>query len=155
MKEGEYIILNDSNRTEIDKFCSEQEFIYRYLPIERFLEVMQTNKLAFVSPKLWNDPFDNFLFKQKIENKSTFLNKLYVLCFTHNPHSQAYWKTYAKEGYCVRLKIRSKEFLSLMLNEKNRVWLGKMKYIRETKLIEELQQTKGLKDAIESDRIEL
>lgn len=153
MKEGDYIVLNETNRNEIDKFCNENEYIYRYLPLERFLEVLQTNKLAFVSPHKWNDPFDNFLFRQETKNKNTFLNKLYVLCFTHNPHSQAYWKTYAPEGYAVRLRIKSKEFIELMLNEKNRVWLGKMKYVRESKLIEVLQQTKGLKDAIESDKI--
>lgn len=153
MKEGEYIILNNSNRELIDKFCLENEYIYRFLPLERFLDTMQNSKLAFVSPKKWNDPFDNFLFRQEIKNKNTFLNKLFVLCFTHNPHSQAYWKTYASEGHCIRLRIKTKEFLQLMLNEKNRVWLGKMKYLNETKIVEELQQTIGLKEAIEEDKI--
>jgi hypothetical protein len=153
MKEGEYIVLNESNKNAIDKFCLENEYIYRFLPLERLLESMQTSKIAFVSPKKWNDPFDNFLFRQNIQNKRTFINKLYVLCFTHNSHSQAYWKTCAPEGYCVRLKINTREFLSLMLNEKNRVWLGKMKYLKETRLVEELQNTNGLKEAIESDKI--
>lgn len=153
MKDGEYIILNESNKELIEKFCFENEYIYRFLPLERFLDTIQNNRLAFVSPKKWKDPFDKFLFEREIKNKNNFLNKLYVLCFTHNPHSQAYWKTYANEGYCVRLKIKTKEFLQLMLSEKNRVWLGKMKYLNETKLIEELQQTLGLKDAIKMDKI--
>lgn len=153
MEQGKYIVLNESNRNEIEKFCFENEFIYRYLPLERFLELMQTNKLAFVSPRLWNDPFDNFLFRQEIKNKNNFLEKLYVLCFTHNPHSQAYWKTYASEGYCVRIKIKTKEFLELLINEKNIVWLCKMKYLNESKIVESLQQTVGLKKALEDDRI--
>lgn len=153
MKEGEYIILNSKNQVQIDKFCSENEYIYRFLPLERLLETLQTSRLTFVSPKKWNDPFDNFLFRQEVKNEDTFLNKLFVLCFTHNSHSQAYWKTYANEGYCVRLRIKTKEFLSLLLNEKNTIWLGKMKYLNETKIVEELQQTLGLKDAIEMNKI--
>ncbi|WP_293894409.1 hypothetical protein [Flavobacterium sp.] len=153
MKEGEYIILNNSNQAAIDKFCTDNEYIYRFLPLERLLETMQSGKMVFVSPKKWNDPFDNFLFRQNIKNTKTFMNKLYVLCFTHNSHSWAYWKTYAPEGYCVRLRIKTRDFLSLMLNERNRIWLGKMKYLKETRIVEELQNTIGLKEAIESDKI--
>lgn len=153
MKEGDYIVLNESNRNEIEKFCNENEYIYRYLPLERFLEVLQTNKLAFVSPRLWNDPFDNFLFRQDIVNKNNFLEKLFVLCFTHNSHSQAYWKTYALEGYCVRIKLKTKEFLELLINEKDTVWLCKMMYLNESKIVENLQQKIGLKKALEEDRI--
>jgi hypothetical protein len=153
MKEGEYIVLNESNKSAIDKFCLENEYIYRFLPLERLLETLQTSKLTFVSPKKWNDPFDNFLFRQEVKNEDTFLDKLFVLCFTHNSHSQAYWKTYAKEGYCVRIKIKTKEFLSLLLNNKSLILLGKMKYLNETKIVEELQQTVGLKESIEKDKI--
>jgi hypothetical protein len=64
MKEGEYMILNESNKELIEKFCIENEYIYRFLPLDRFLDTMQNSKLAFVSPKKWNDPFDNFLFRQ-------------------------------------------------------------------------------------------
>jgi hypothetical protein len=153
MKEGEYIVLNESNKSAIDKFCLENEYIYRYLPLERFLEVLHKKQLTFVSPKKWNDPVDNFLFKQKIDNSQSFINKLYVMCFTHNPHSFAYWKTYAPEGYCVRLRIRTDKFLKLMTNNKDRVWLGKMKYQNQSVLIESLQQTIGLKNALEQNKI--
>lgn len=153
MKEGEYIYLNKSNQNAIDKFCEENEYIYRFLPLERLLETLQTSRITFVSPKKWNDPFDNFLFRQELQNDNNFLNKLFVLCFTQNSHSQAYWKTYAPEGYCVRLRIKSSELLSLLNNDKLTVILGKMKYLNETKIVEELQQTIGLKKAIEKDRI--
>jgi len=153
MQEGEFIVFNDINNDTIDKFCGENEYIYRFLPLERFLETIQTKKLSFVSPKKWNDPFDNFLFRQEIKNNDNFLNKIFVLCFTQNPHSQAYWKTYANEGFCVRLKIRTKELIELLRNSKDKVWLGKMKYLNETKLVEELQQTKGLKKSLEYDKI--
>lgn len=153
MKEGEYIVLNNSNKNDIEKFYRDNQYIYRYLPLERFLEVLHKEQLTFVSPKKWNDPFDNFLFKQDIKNTSTFMKKVYVLCFTHNPHSQAYWKTYANEGYCVRLRLRTQEFLELMMNNKDKVWLGKMKYQNESILIQSLQQTEGLRNALEETKI--
>lgn len=152
MQEGDFSVFNDNN-DQIADFCAENEYIYRFLPLERFLETIQTNKIAFISPRKWNDPFDNFLFRQHVENENNFLNKIYVLCFTLNPHSQAYWKTYAQEGYCVRLKIRTKVFFDLLMKNRDKVWLGRMKYLNETKLVEELQQTKGLKNSLEDNKI--
>ena len=44
--------------------------IYRYLPVERFLEMIesQTNTLTHLS--LWEDPFEAFLIRSDIEIKS-------------------------------------------------------------------------------------
>lgn len=153
MNEGSFLKVIAKNKTEIDAFIAENEYVYRFLPLERFLETLQKKQFTFVSPSKWNDPFDNFLFRQQTVNEGTFLKKLYVLCVTHNPHSQAYWKTYSPEGYTVRLKIKTSELFASLLQLKDQVWFGKMHYMRETKITEMLQQTKGLKNAIESDQI--
>lgn len=147
MKTGEHIRLINKNQDLIDKFCDKNRYIYRFLPLERLLEVLHNKQITFVSPVKWNDPFDNFLFKQNI-NDNSFINRLFVLCFTHNSHSQAYWKTYAPEGFGVRLSIRPKEFLELLMKSTDKIWLGKMDYVYEKILVQKLQNTNGLKSSL-------
>lgn len=148
MQHGTHIRLIESNRKEIDDFCDKNRYIYRFLPLERLLEILHKNQITFVSPSKWNDPFDNFLFKQSINANNTFLNRLFVLCFTHNSHSQAYWKTYAPEGFGVRLSIRPKPFLDLLMKSNDKIWLGKMNYLFEKTLVSKLKSTSGLRDSL-------
>lgn len=152
--ENKFLRLLDSNNKEIEKFCRSNKYIYRYFPFERFLEVLHKNQLALLSPNKWNDPFDNFLFKYEIKNREkSFLNKLYVACFTLNPHSQAYWKTYAPEGYSVRLRFETKKLFDVIKNLKDRSWFGQLNYKRETEIIEILQNEVGLRKSLENEEL--
>lgn len=149
-----YVELVEINNKVIDKFCKEHEHIYRFLPFERFLEVLHKQQLAFISPTKWNDPFDNFLFKYNIENKSSsFLNNLFIGCFTLNHHSQAYWKTYANEGYSVRLKFNTRKLFDVILNLKDRAWYGELNYKREVEIVNIFKNTIGLKAALEQSSV--
>jgi hypothetical protein len=144
-----YIKLEESNNKLIDEFCKKHQYIYRYLPFERFLEVMHKKKIAFLSPSKWKDPFDNFLFNYVVNNnENSFIHRLFVGCFTLNPHSEAYWKTYAPEGYSVRLRFETRKLFDLVLNLKERAWFGELNYKRETEIIEIFQNTEGLKAAL-------
>lgn len=143
MKEGEYIRILEKNKNELE-FTQTSKYVYRFLPLERLLETLHNKQLTFVSPTKWNDPFDNFLFRQNSISDDSFINRLYVMCFTHNSHSQAYWKTYSPNQHCVRLSLRKDILIELMQSIPEKVWLGKMKYEYETTLVEKLQQTKGL-----------
>ncbi|MCX6159082.1 MAG: DUF2971 domain-containing protein [Ignavibacteriae bacterium] len=150
MNEGQYYRLVEANNKEIIIFCNEHKYIYRFLPLERLLDMLQNDRMIFVSPRKWKDTFDNFLFRviDEKEINNTFLNKIYSLCFTLNPHSQAYWKTYSPEGHGVRIKIKTKDFLSILTKLENKIWIGRMKYNYEKILVEKLSQTVGLKQSL-------
>ena len=148
MKEGEYVRILEKNKTELD-FTKSGKYVYRFLPLERLLETLHNKQLTFLSPTKWNDPFDNFLFRQNNISNDSFLNRLYVMCFTHNPHSQAYWKTYSPSEHCIRLSLRKSVLIELMKAIPEKVWLGKMKYEYETILVQKLQQTKGLNASLQ------
>jgi len=148
-----YVRLLDSNNKTIESFCKDHKYIYRYLPFEWFLDILHKKHLAFISPSKWNDPFDNFLFERSTINPNTFLKKLYVGCFTLNPHSQAYWKTYAPEGYSVRIRFETKKLFDLIKNLPDRTWFGKLNYRKETEIIEIFQNTNGLRDSLEQTDI--
>lgn len=149
MRPGEYIKISKSNQSKINAFINKNEYIYRYLPMDRMLATLQKATLTFVNPDKWKDPFDNFLFKQTLRAGSTsFLKSLYCLCFTLNPHSQAYWENYSSDGFAARFKINTKNFINFLLSIKEPVWLGKMEYLYESKLVEKIKNIKGLKEAI-------
>ena len=148
MKEGDFIPILGKNKTELEFFQS-GKYVYRFLPLERLLETLHNKQLTFVSPTKWNDPFDNFLFRQKEISNDSFLKRIYVMCFTHNSHSQAYWKTYSPNEHCVRLRLHKDVLIELMESIPGKVWLGKMKYEYETKLIEKLQHTQGLSASLQ------
>ena len=150
MERGQYIRLISTNQKEIDAFNLEHKFIYRYVPMERLLDILQNENITFVNPQKWNDPFDNLLFRLLTENelKGTFLNSIYCLCFTLTPHSQAFWKTYSPDGFSARLKINTTNFLNILGNLNDKVWLGKMQYILEKDLVKTFQNTKELKASL-------
>jgi hypothetical protein len=115
MKPGDFIEVNDSNTKIIDEFASQHKFIYKFVPLERMLEVLQKKEIAFANPIKWTDPFDNFMFKSFISGTSSnLLSSLYCMCLTLNPHSEAYWKTYAKDNYTARLKFDTAALISFI-----------------------------------------
>lgn len=154
MARSKFVLLNDNNHGVIEDFFIENDKIYRYLPLERFLEILHSNSLVFVSPKKWSDPFDSFLFHQIDEsNSSSFLNKLFVGCFTQNPHSHAYWKTYAPEGYSVRITLSVKELLKTLFNSNYKIWIGKMNYLLERDFIAEIENIPGLFESLSQNSV--
>jgi hypothetical protein len=138
------------NNGRLEAFIQRYPYVYRYVPINRMLNILQKNQMFFVSPKKWPDPFDNILFRSldRTEMQNSFLDSLYVLCFTLNPHSQAYWQNYSTDSWAVRLEIRTRELFEYILQSKDEVWLGRMRYIAESELRARLKNKKGLRDSL-------
>lgn len=138
------------NKKRLAAVVKDYPVIYRYVPVNRMLELLQKNQMAFINPRKWSDPFDNFLFRvlEKNELEGSFLNDICVACFTLNPHSQAYWRNYSSDTWAARLEIRTREFLERLLNANDNVWLGRVKYIPESELRARLKNKKGLKAAL-------
>ncbi|MEP6794922.1 MAG: DUF2971 domain-containing protein [Saprospiraceae bacterium] len=153
-KEFEYIRLLDANKSEVNKFISENEYVYRYLPLEYFLDMVHNKQLVFSSPKRWKDPFDSFLFNQRVKNQNTFLNNIFVTCLTLNPHSEAYWKTYGSNGYAIRIRLKTYDLFNLLQRLEIKVWFGRLNYLDEKELVTKLTNTIKLKSALESNEME-
>jgi hypothetical protein len=152
MNQGEFYKVSDINSKQVADFVSQHKFVYKYVPLERMLETLQKQQIVFVNPYKWHDPFDNFIFKRFMsEIDNTLLASLYCMCLTLNPHSEAYWKTYATENYTARFKLDTHSFFSFLKNNTGCFWLGKMSYIKESILIEEIKKLKGLKNSFKLD----
>lgn len=138
------------NKKRLEAVVRRHPVVYRYVPINRMLQLLQENKMAFVNPRKWSDPFDNFLFRvlDRAELEGSFLATICVACFTLNPHSQAYWQNYSSDTWAARLEIRTRELLECLLKENKDVWLGRVRYIAESELRARLKNKKGLKASL-------
>lgn len=146
MEPGDFFKVTSLHSSHADDFASHYRFIYKYVPLERMLEILQKQQIVFVNPFMWSDPFDSFIFKRFITKPDNLLlESLYCMCLTLNPHSEAYWKTYASKNYTARLNIDPSPFFSFINDNTTNFWLGKMKYIKESLFIEEIGKLRGLK----------
>lgn len=146
MKPGEFFKVTKTDSSNSDEFALKYKSIYKYVPLERMLQILQNKQIVFVNPYKWNDPFDSFIFKRYMsEPGNILLESLYCMCLTLNPHSEAYWKTYATNNYTARLNINPSPFFSFINDNTTSFWLGKMNYIKESQFIEEIEKLKGLK----------
>ena len=75
--------------------------LYRFMPFSRFYTELEERTMTFLSPALWNDPFE-----------SAFLSlwkgiDLKCLCFTYNGSIGEEWalKAYAGKEQLVRIEI--------------------------------------------------
>jgi len=84
--------------------------ISRVYTFERFLQILTEKKISFVSPVLWEDPWEAILYQQTSENNVVNRNvSIWGSCWTTNQESDFAWKAYApnKNGIIVNSSIRT------------------------------------------------
>ena len=88
--------------------------IFRILPFANLLEILSNSKITLVKPKLWDDPYENFLFKQTVQTMSgdtiplkKIEERVYGNCWTFNSDSDFSWRVYApaKDGIQIESTI--------------------------------------------------
>ena len=122
--------------------------IYRIFKIERLLEVFNKEQLTLVKPKLWDDPFENYLLKAEcIDEKGVKISleelqeALYGQCWTSKSEADWMWRAYTPNKNGVKVKTT----VGKLLNEINRIneesqrldyFIGKVKYYKEKEIKE-------------------
>ncbi|AZB30291.1 DUF2971 domain-containing protein [Chryseobacterium balustinum] len=87
--------------------------IYRCIHFERLLEMLSLKNIVLVRTKMWEDPYENFLFKTKIRFGShytslgSFTDSLYGQCWTMKKETDAIWRIYSptKQSVIIKTKI--------------------------------------------------
>jgi len=102
MTKGNYIniALNEGNTP-----------IYRFTQIKWLLDSIMQKNNTLLSPRKWNDPFENALAREirlSRPDGSTsphpLRNRVYGQCWTLTPETDAFWRMYAPHGDGVRLR---------------------------------------------------
>lgn len=94
-------------------FLSENDLdknVYRIFSFERLEEIFRERKLTLVKPKLWDDPFENFILNSTgilpdgREFHIGFRDHFYGQCWSFTKESDAMWRIYSPEKRGVKVK---------------------------------------------------
>jgi len=118
--------------------------IYRIFPISRFIQVLTTNTLTLVKPKLWDDPFENALLSSTFmmgEETTTFAAKdaVYGQCWTLHRETDAMWRIYSHDKDGVRVNTTPRKLLTAMKKHVGndadvKCFIGKVQYAKKNDL---------------------
>ena len=126
--------------------------IFRIFPIHRLFELFEQQSNVLVNPKLWDDPFENFIMNSTIRFKSGislgvgFRENLYGQCWSQTRESDALWRIYSPNKDGVRVMTTPKKLLEALFrndvypNSKRSAFIGKVQYYKTEKLIKLLQK---------------
>jgi hypothetical protein len=116
--------------------------IYRIFPTARLLQTVKSRNLVLVRPKLWEDPFENFLLQVRVEVDGGVISiadlhdRYFGQCWTMNEETDAMWRIYSptSTGLKVRTTVR-RLFDSLYGQNATKpelaLFLGLVRYIPE------------------------
>lgn len=123
--------------------------IYRVFARERFIELFVTKKLTLVRPKLWDDPFENFIMNATgelhngLKFQTTFREHFYGQCWTLKRESDAIWRIYSPDKDGVKVKTTIRKLFDALYSQSGKYkdiscFIGKVQYSITKKLLEQL-----------------
>ena len=97
------------------------QYIYRIISYDRFIELFEHQKNTLVKPKLWEDTFENFALKSKLkfpddsEIELDTHDRLYGQCWTTSKASDAMWRIYSHDKKGIRIRTTVDKLLTSLL----------------------------------------
>jgi Protein of unknown function (DUF2971) len=121
--------------------------------------MLSERKLTLVRPRLWNDPFENFILQSvfRLPHGEVVTlpasKRLYGQCWSHTKESDAMWRMYAPLGDGVKLRADPKSLGALLRNinrshPKIQGFVGKVRYIARLNLPDNLAAHFSIGDAL-------
>jgi hypothetical protein len=102
--------------------------IYRIFPKRRFLELIRSRKNALVSPRLWDDPFENFFLRSEVvgpEGERISIEGIakdwYGQCWTLNEDTDAMWRIYSHDKGGIKIKTTIRKLFNGFLRRERPV----------------------------------
>lgn len=114
-----------------------EERIYRIIPIFRLEQMLKQRKNTIVKVLSWDDPYENFFYKQEFELNGTPVSaveigkQIFGQCWSLLKDSDALWRIYSQDKQSVRIRTTiGKLYDSAYLDDKCMVstFIGKISY---------------------------
>ena len=116
-------LLDSESQGKVD----ETTYVYRYMPSDRFIDMLENRINTFAHISKWDDPFEGFIFKSAIPYYSeqpevaTNLSSLYASCYgqcwtLEEKESDLRWRAYCPNGNGVRIRTTVGTLKQLMPN---------------------------------------
>jgi len=121
------------------------KFIYRIVPVDRLFELFESRRNVLVKPHKWEDPFENFILKCKVQLPDGrcaaigFRDQFYAQCWTLQSASDAMWRIYSPARNAVRLRSTVRNLAGILWTHcgewaAHEVFIGKVRYLRSKAL---------------------
>lgn len=132
--------------------------IHRIFPFCRFIDLVRNQWLALVRPHRWDDPYENPLNREIIENSTGrklrlphFEKNLFAQCWSLCSESDAMWRIYSNDKRGVLVSASAQSLLQLgkpQYRAMEQVFLGKVIYNTQAQLQEMLESKEFLREAL-------
>ena len=121
------------------------------MPLEYALGSLKNKYLWLANPTQWEDPFEKRFVTAKYiddagkEKNFSWLGRVFCICFTQTPRSEAYWSVYSRKEIGIQLRINREELLKELDefskdNENFKVYIGKVEYMKAIDIKKPLSQ---------------
>ena len=108
--------------------------VYRIIPIERLYQFFETGQNVLVSPKKWDDPFENVVLRSVFPRLG-----LYGQCWTRHTASDAMWRIYSPQVGGIRIRSTVQRLFESLLKATPRTgvqpFVGSVEYLADQTLI--------------------
>lgn len=117
--------------------------VYRVLEVSRLIDIFEKKELSLTRPKLWDDPYENFLkYSQGIDRDNDkkrytydyWSNLLFGQCWTFNKENDAICRVYSPQGDRVKVKTTIKklfDFFNKFQEDGFHSYIGVVQYDKE------------------------
>lgn len=139
--------------TWFEEELNPKTYIYRYFPLHRIIQLIQSRSIPLVHPAQWWDPLEQAWSEQSYQTVRRLAKKtLYGTCWTLGARNDALWQIYSRTAPAVRIRSRVGLLLDAMRSEVlsgGKLHAGKVRYCDESELnllAQELQRATLKKD---------
>jgi hypothetical protein len=137
-------MITDSNYLDIPT-AGRDAFIYRIIKTRYLLKLLSAGKNVLVKPKLWDDPFENFILQSHFIWKGEPViiaarDYFYGQCWTLQRASDAIWRIYSPNSTAVRIRSTIRR-LAESLSSWRGNWaaqepfIGRVRYLKSQDLV--------------------
>lgn len=129
-------------------FSKDKSTVFKYMPMDRFINSVDNQELVFVSPETWYDPFEQLYFGIDCSSRGYHTEDIVCMCVSEksSTNEDASWRVYAgSNNKTVRLSLEKDKLLVLLddFASKNGfdVFIGRVNYSFEKKDIKGLHNS--------------
>jgi hypothetical protein len=131
------------NSTYINLPKAERNYpIYRIMSLERLFQMFDESSNYLVRPRMWEDPFENFISNlqgrlpdgELVEFAQRY--DFYGQCWTLTGGTDAMWRIYSADKQSVRIKVRLSDLFKAISSVAQGIpFIGRVKYLQSSALI--------------------
>lgn len=144
--------MNDRNFINLESKDLDRS-IYRVLSVNRLFQMFEKKVNVLVKPKLWEDPFENYIMNSTGEMKGGemfsigFRGDFYGQCWSRTRETDAMWRIYSPLKNGARIKTTPRKLLQSLYSQADSLrdiscFIGKVEYFSKPRL-KKMLETKG------------